>query len=295
MPWPGPRNCRNRDGKGFRQVGRQVPNFGSFAPGVTGKSTPTVRSRSRSVRLTAAPLAYPSGARMDTKGRPKNAKRGLIIPSNLHDLPDPVLIVEGASDVAACAAVGLAAVGRPSNRSVEGLSELLKGREALVVGERDGKPDGNWPGRDGAQAAAQILAGDFKKPVAWTLPPHPFKDIREWTIRQIESRSLSDATYVGQELLAELRRTAESETPEGKQRQADELAGIIRQNYRLIRSTEGEPFAVPNDRPGLAIPLRGNTSLRGAVARTYKQRTGRIPHASALKDATHFGRRRGHG
>ena len=76
------------------------------------------------------------------KGAPASstgARRGLVVPANLHDLPDPVLCVEGASDVAACAALGLTAVGRPSNRAgADDLADLLDGRDVLVVGERDG-------------------------------------------------------------------------------------------------------------------------------------------------------------
>jgi hypothetical protein len=115
------------------------------------------------------------------KGAFAGAKRGLIVPSNLHQLPDPVLIVEGASDVAACCALGLAAVGRPSNRSgADDAAVMLDGRGVLVVGERDGKPDGAWPGRDGAKAVAQQLAGRWGEPVRWTLPPLNAKDARDW-------------------------------------------------------------------------------------------------------------------
>lgn len=42
-----------------------------------------------------------------TKGAPAGGKRGLVVPSNLHELPGVVLIVEGASDVASRSARAL--------------------------------------------------------------------------------------------------------------------------------------------------------------------------------------------
>ena len=59
------------------------------------------------------------------KGSPSRsigASRGLVIPKELQDAPGPVIIVEGASDVAAALALGLVAVGRPSN--VGGAADL---------------------------------------------------------------------------------------------------------------------------------------------------------------------------
>lgn len=71
------------------------------------------------------------------------SKRGLNIPCDFDQRTDPVFVVEGASDVAACVTLGLTAVGRPSNRSgVDQLTELLCGREIIVVGENDRKEDG---------------------------------------------------------------------------------------------------------------------------------------------------------
>src|SRR5262249_33957254 len=89
------------------------------------------------------------------KGFPRGAKRGLMGSASLRERPDPVLVVEGASDVAACEALGIAAVGRPSNSGGSmDLGKLLDSREVLLVGENDAKPDGSWPGRDGAKRVA---------------------------------------------------------------------------------------------------------------------------------------------
>ena len=111
-------------------------------------------------------------------------KRGLTIPDGIGPDPgEPLLIVEGASDVAACVTLGLQAVGRPSNvGGVDELAVLLDGYagEIIVVGERDAKPDGRWPGRDGARSVAKELAKRLGREVAVTMPPTPYKDMRSF-------------------------------------------------------------------------------------------------------------------
>src|SRR5205085_334883 len=121
----------------------------------------------------------------------KGSKRGLIIPEGWERRKGPVLLAEGASDTAALHALGLAAVGRPSNGGgVQALAELLRGcdREVIVLGEFDPKRDGTWPGLTGAQAVAAQLAGRLGRQVRWALPPDQAKDVREWLTRQKEGR-----------------------------------------------------------------------------------------------------------
>lgn len=224
------------------------------------------------------------------KGSPSGARRGLIVPTNLHALPDPVLIVEGASDVAACCAMGLAAVGRPSNRAgSEELALMLDGRKVLVVGERDGKPDGAWPGRDGAKAVAKQMAGRWGEAVRWTLPPPETKDIREWLNAKLASGlSSADAGAMGAagiELLTALEQASKEAKPE-RRTQADALVDLANSHYRLGISTEDEAFAVPIDGPAVAVMFRGGRStLRAALAKLYRVKTGNTPSASALADA----------
>jgi hypothetical protein len=62
-------------------------------------------------RVTAINARYPDGVKRVGHGQ----HRGLYIPDNLAALPDPVLLVEGASDAAACLTMDLNAVGRPNN------------------------------------------------------------------------------------------------------------------------------------------------------------------------------------
>ena len=95
----------------------------------------------------------------------------------------PILIVEGASDVAACLSVGLCAVGRPSAAGGgKLLIDLLKTdpREIVVVGEFDPKSDGTWPGKLGAERISSQIANDLGRETKMTFPPHKHKDVREW-------------------------------------------------------------------------------------------------------------------
>ncbi len=60
------------------------------------------------------------------------------------------------------------------------LSGVDHNREIIVIGERDEKPDGKWPGRDGAVRTAKRLAEELERPIAWALPPDNAKDARGW-------------------------------------------------------------------------------------------------------------------
>ena len=144
------------------------------------------------------------------KGFMRGGNRGLTVPGNLESLPDPVLIVEGASDVAACLTLGLAAVGRPSNsQGSEHLAGLLASRGLIVVGENDQKADGSWPGRDGAHIVAKALSQRLGRAIDCALPPETCKDIRGWLNDRVrEGLSLQDdesRMTAGRRLLQHLR------------------------------------------------------------------------------------------
>ena len=169
------------------------------------------------------------------KGSPSSAvgcKRGLIVPPGLAEASGPVLIVEGASDVAACIGLGIAAVGRPSNRGgASDLADLLDGMDdVLVVGERDAKEGGAWPGRDGAKAVASQLAGRWKEPVRWTLPPIDAKDIRDWRAANPDA----DAAV----LVGALKAAAKEAKPGKPPKQADAMVAL---------AAEAELFHTPGD------------------------------------------------
>jgi hypothetical protein len=112
---------------------------------------------------------------------------GLFVPAGWLDVPGPVFVVEGASDTAAMAAAGLCAVGRfSSTGGAEMLFALLQSvtpdREIIVVGERDEKDTGLWPGLDGAMDVATKLWGAFqrRRAVKWAVVPAGAKDVRNW-------------------------------------------------------------------------------------------------------------------
>jgi hypothetical protein len=123
-----------------------------------------------------------------TKMRVKGSKSGLTYASDWDTGDGPILLAEGATDVAAAMTLGLSAIGRPSNRGgCAFLAELLESlpfeREIVVVGERDQKESGEWPGREGAIATAKELARRLKRPIDWCLVPDAVKDLRAWVNR----------------------------------------------------------------------------------------------------------------
>lgn len=223
------------------------------------------------------------------KGAPAGSKRGLIVPTGGQDA-GLTLIVEGASDVAACCALGLSAVGRPSNRAGAGdLAELLDGCDVLVVGENDAKDGGAWPGRDGAKSVAQGIAGRWGEPVSWTLPPTDAKDMRGYLLATISAGlDMTDADAlkaVSADLMKTLKGVSREIKPERKN-QADILVDLASELYRFGVDDAGEAFAVPYDGPNVATLFRGRDSaLRARMARQYRAKLGKTPNASALADA----------
>lgn len=117
----------------------------------------------------------------------RGGKRGLYIPRGWEDIPGPVFVPEGASDVAALLSRGLCVVGRPACQG--GVAELAglfadTDKTIVILGENDQKPDGRWPGRDGAEKVATQLAALLGREVRWTLPPTGHKDVREMTRKE---------------------------------------------------------------------------------------------------------------
>jgi AAA domain len=154
-------------------------------------------------RVCGFSLRAADGRKSSPASKKTEARRGLVIPVDAELRPaapdGKVLIVEGASDVAAVLSLGLVAVGRPSNASgAQDLAKLLAGREVLVLGENDAKPNGEWPGKEGADRVASELAKVWNKPVRRALPPDGAKDLREWLrARQRDGLLLEDAAACG--------------------------------------------------------------------------------------------------
>jgi len=135
-------------------------------------------------RIVGAGLRWPTGC----KGQMAGGRRGLILPLGWRELPDPVLIVEGPSDVLAGRAIGLNVIGRPSNSGgAELLAQVCRHRSVIVLGENDRKPDGRWPGKEGADAVAGKLSQAWGWPVPTALPPEGATDLRAWVVAQLDS------------------------------------------------------------------------------------------------------------
>jgi hypothetical protein len=119
-------------------------------------------------------------------GKKSWGRNGLFLPVS-DPGGDVVLIVEGASDVLAAAAMGIYALGRPSNTGgVEQLAMYLRMERRLmvVIGENDEKPSGQIPGWTGMMMVRDQL-GPRLRPASVMARPTPdgCKDLREWAIK----------------------------------------------------------------------------------------------------------------
>lgn len=122
------------------------------------------------------------------KKRLAGGRSGLTYANDWMAGDGPILLVEGGSDTAALLGIGLNVIGRPSNRAGMGqLADLLRDlsstREIIVIGERDEKPDGQWPGKEGAISTARGLCKELERSVCWSLPPDHAKDSRDWLLK----------------------------------------------------------------------------------------------------------------
>ncbi len=152
------------------------------------------------------------------KGSPSaraGCRRGLIIPKSFDTATGPVLVVEGASDVAALSVLGLRGVGRPNNTGgCEMLATLLRDvGDVVIVGENDKKPNGSHPGREGMQKIASHLASAWSRPVRQAMPPSDCKDVREWLQAKaaagLDIEDCDACIAAGKELLELLQAAAE--------------------------------------------------------------------------------------
>src|SRR5205807_615423 len=137
----------------------------------------TFAERDAAGRIAGFTCRYPDDAKLTYPG----GSRGLFIPRCLDTTQGPILFVEGASCTIAATAMGLPAVGRPSSHAgTAEIAALLRrlGRDAIILGEYDPKPDGKWPGREGAMHVAAKVQALLGSPVSWALPPGQAKDLR---------------------------------------------------------------------------------------------------------------------
>jgi hypothetical protein len=136
--------------------------------------------------------------------------RGLTIPAGWRERAGPTLIPEGHSCVMALTAMGLRAVGRPSNTGgVEQLMKLVESlpadQDVILLGEFDANEKGVWPGSKCIDVA-QRLASELNRRIRWAFPPdRKVKDVREWFVKQSPDLGSTDSLHVlGQRFLHEL-------------------------------------------------------------------------------------------
>jgi hypothetical protein len=225
-------------------------------------------------------------------------KRGLTLPGGWREAAGPVFVVEGPTDALAMTCAGLSAVGRPSARGGSALlAELLRDlppdRPVLIVGENDRKPDGDWPGRDGAQAVARALDGRLGRPVGWALPPDDAKDVRDW----LTAAARGESTWPerGRELAAKLAEATEEvptpaddppeDRPGGGKAKGPPAAELLTE-IGLAFDLWHDPTQTGHATAGRqSFPVRSK-AFRHRLVNEYRCRTeGRVPNSEALSAA----------
>ncbi|MCA9311172.1 MAG: hypothetical protein KDA21_08200, partial [Phycisphaerales bacterium] len=234
-------------------------------------------------------------ATRDMTGKKRTAKgsrRGLVIPLGFAELPDPVVVAEGPTDVAALLTMGITAVGRPSARAgCTALSEALKDRTVIFMGENDRKADGRWPGREGAEAVACKLSEVWKQPVTWALPPEGAKDVRDFLV-QARTRGNADLIDVGLELLRRVDRNiiepATNDSPStGKSRRslAAQLVELVRARHELCMTPGGRPYLIRTGPHGQARALEvGSEGLDLLLTTLAWSELEQAPSGECLRD-----------
>jgi hypothetical protein len=118
----------------------------------------------------------------------KDSRRGVYVARRWRERDGDVYIPEGASCTLALSAMGLAAIGRPSNTGgVDHLAALFQDvphdKRLVVLGEHDTKANGEWPGLKCKDVSEQ-LSKKLGRVVYWALPPDGAKDARAWATTQ---------------------------------------------------------------------------------------------------------------
>ena len=229
----------------------------------------TIQNRDATGTAIGLATRLPDGDKKYTRG----SRQGLVYaPDSWAQGDGPVLLVEGMSDTAALYGLGLAVIGRPSNTGgadllIEMLATWPEDRGIVVVGERDEKSDGSWPGRDGAIRTAERLADQLHRDIAWTLPPEPFKDSRAFV------RSGADAETVTFEYAA--------------------AAQVIRGTPRAPHEDATTDTTAPRDLAGYRDELRDSKlwAVMSAGLRVDRAPTGAGKTRSTTEALRHVGKK----
>ena len=147
-----------------------------------------------------------NGKPLSNKSSPAGLQRGVVLPLAWKDMSDPMLIVEGPSDVLAGRAVGLSVIGRPNNYGgVNFIAQMCRRRQVIVIGENDRKPDGLWPGKEGAEHVSRRLEIIWGRPVPVAFPPEGIKDLRDWVGQLVPDWQKADIEAVRDTILNAIR------------------------------------------------------------------------------------------
>jgi hypothetical protein len=108
------------------------------------------------------------------------------------------------------------------------------------------------------------------------------EDLFDAAMDQLEAERRSRSNGAGD-------RSKDDHEPAGRRSaertQAATLVDLTLAAYNLCSGPDGEPLAVQDGGPNLALPLRGRGGLRQALAALYRANHGRPPGANALADA----------
>lgn len=220
-----------------------VPHLG-WDNGQGGWTFPEYDGRGEVIGIS---LRLPDGTKRCVSG----SRRGLFLPGGWASNPGPIFVVEGMSDALSLAWCGLAAVGRPGAKAgVELLADLLRplpaDRPVIVLTENDRKPDGGWPGKEGAEFTADKLRKLLKgRRVLIAAPPDGCKDARDWVTMR-----LADVTT---------RHPSAGEWDEGEPTPTERLAEVAQEvgfdiARTLSRAAEKMPEKAP-PRPLAPFPV----------------------------------------
>ena len=218
-------------------------------------------------------------------------RRGIVLPRSVQESTErEVLVVEGASDVAACLSMGLMAVGRPSNAAgADELAGLLAHRSILVIGENDRKDDGLWPGREGAQKVAHALTKRLKRQITWALPPEGCKDARAYLATALQDSNVQkDLEAFGKEFKISL--VHDQADSHGKDQgpvdgtNAEMMVhDALRQN-RAAADEHRKAFLAPGSGPNIALML-DSPEARRYLVREFRRSYNHVPNSAAVTDA----------
>jgi hypothetical protein len=103
-----------------------------------------------------------------------------------------------------------------------------------------------------------------------------------------ELKAAADQGIVLVDLIDAMVQVAQTTTGRRPRHQVDELICDAERRFRLLRSDEGDPYALPLDGTGIVRPLKGKNGLRQEMMLAYGLRRGTQPREGALSSATAY-------